>query len=43
MKKSCFKVCLAEIYLKIDKPPAPDKNIMGGKIIKNNENVLDCY
>ena len=34
---------LEEIFSKIDKRPVFNKGVLGGKMLKNNKNVLDYY
>ena len=41
-KKSAENQIL-EKFLKIDKHSAPNKDVLGGKSLKNNKNVLDFY
>ena len=42
-EKKYFEICLDEIFPKINKNPAPNKDVLGGKLSKNYKNVLDNY
>ena len=43
LKKIILISVLLENFSKINKRPGPNKDVLGGKLLKNNKNVLDCY
>ena len=43
LKKIVLISILLGNFSKINKRPGPNKNILGGKLLKNNKNVLDYY
>ena len=42
-RKNQAKDFLVKKLLKINKRPAPNKDVLGGKSLENNKNVLDYY
>ena len=43
LKKIVLISVLLENFSKINKRPGPNKDVLGGKLSKNNKNVLDYY
>ena len=43
LKKIVLISVLLENFSKISKRPVTNEDILGGKLSKNNKNVLDCY
>ena len=43
LKKIVLISVLLENFSKINKRPGPNKYVLGGKLLKNNKNVLDYY
>ena len=43
LKKIVLIIILQGNFSKINKRSGPNKDILGGKMLKNNENVLDFY
>ena len=43
LKKIVLINVLLENFSKINKRPGPNKDVLGGKLSKNNKNVLDYY
>ena len=43
LKKIVLISILLGNFSKINKRPVPNKDVLGGKLLKNNKNVLDYY
>ena len=43
MKENALISVLKEKFSKINKRPVFNKDVLGGKMLKNNKNVLDYY